>query len=356
MKCVYLLVLTLMIQCGFVAPLNAQEAEPQADPPAAIISGFWQSNAVGAWNRRTPPLAVWYLNQSHLASEDGNYLAQNEAELQTYVDLGLDYRFIEEEFLREQLGLPDEQGIIIEGVDEAGEGFRNGFREGDIVLTINEIPVDTQYDLVIALTEGRGEQQSAKVRRSGNEQDLVIVLSEPAVESPKRWIIGVFVDEITDVTRAQLGIESGVAITQLTEDGPAQQNGMVVHDIITHINGTRINSMEELREVVGGSNGAALKLEVVRMGKQVHLEFEPQQVVDASANVNIQGAYVDLSSNLIYDAAVGQWQGINTPQGAYQWGNVLVDGTETQARSRLDALEKTVERLEEKLNQLLENK
>lgn len=227
-----------------------------------------------------------------LASEDGHYLAQNAAELETYNDLKLGYQYIEEDYLRKQLGLEAEQGIIIAQVDATGEGARNGFLAGDIVLKIDQEAVDTQYDFVIELTKDRGQQRTAAVRRDGTLIHLPIVLTEAEVEVPSRWILGIYVDEISELAKAQLSLKGGIAITSFTEDGPAAQAGLLEHDIISQVNGTAISSLEDLRAVLKESNGEAVEVEFVRLGKRLKVDVTPQKLQENVATVD---AWTDFS-------------------------------------------------------------
>lgn len=307
--------------------------------------------------------AAYYpmLNSGH-ASEDGHYLAQNQAELQTYYDLGLSYQYIEADYLRKQLNLPAGQGIIIEAAAKTGEGHKNGFRGGDIVLQVDQEPVDTQYKFVIALTEPRGEQRNVKLRRDGHDIDIIVRLDESDIKVEKRWIIGVYVDEISDITKSQLGIDGGVAITQLTDDGPAHNNGLVVHDIVTHIGGQPVNNPEELREVVGGCDGQELTLDVIRRGKKISVTLQP---VETEQDSTLRAVYnwsvvapqaVDLTETLPRQQRY--WlQVMNDQKGqiAY-WPEVKLDVTTTEPESvsdRLKNLEASMKRIEEVLKDKL---
>jgi len=170
-----------------------------------------------------------------------------------------------------------------------------------------------------------------------------------------RWIIGAFVDEISDVTKAQLGLEGGAAITQLTDDGPARKKGMVEHDIITHINGKLINNLDELREVVGSSDGQKLSLDFVRRGKKISLEFEPQEVPDESSNsTGLNRIYSTYAQDLLINLAHTPWTPSDLAQGEYEL-SLVVDASVETTTARLDRLEASIKRIEEVLKDQLED-
>ncbi len=227
-------------------------------------------------NNLVPYLSALY--GTGFASTDGEYLAQSNEELQTYYDLGMTYKYIAETYLRKQLQLPEEQGIIIQTTAGSGDGYKNGFRSGDIVLLVDETPVDTQYDLVQALAANRGTQKSAKIKRDGKPMDLVVAMSELQTKPNTRLIIGVHVDEIDDLVKAQLNVESGVAVTSLVDDGPAKQVGLLVHDVITQINGKPINNLDDLKNIVESSKGETVTLDVVRASRKLTIKVDPKAV------------------------------------------------------------------------------
>ena len=83
-----------------------------------------------------------------------------------------------EDYLRRQLRIEDDEGIILTAADESGQGFKNGFRDGDIVLQVDGKPVKTQYELVIALSQDRGNERKARLLREGKQLDLSVVLND----------------------------------------------------------------------------------------------------------------------------------------------------------------------------------
>ena len=338
--------ISMFVCAGWVVTIQAQDEVDVVAQETAVgetISGEFAKRYL----LRVPQINTLSIYNTMLSSEDGNYLAQNPVELQTYTDLGLAYQYIAEDYLRRQLGLKADQGIIITNATASGEGYKNGFRSGDIVLQVDDESVDTQYDLVIALSENRGQQRRASIRRDGQHLDLVLVLSESNIQIATRWIIGVYVEEISDVTRNQLGIDGSAAITQLTDDGPALKNGMLEHDIITHINDKLINNLEDLRKIVGSSEGESLSLDVVRMGGRIRLELSPQEVPDALVNKRTDAALANVAAWNYHlpDAA-------NMAHGVYRLGLVPLEGKSESTDDRLNRLEASIQRIEELLKSL----
>jgi len=85
----------------------------------------------------------------------------------------------------------------------------------------------------------------------------------------QRAYLGVIIREIDQDFADDLGLEEikGVYIDGLVEDGGAMDAGMEIGDVITLVDGTEVNSLAQLLEIVGQHNpGQDLEVEVIRDG------------------------------------------------------------------------------------------
>ncbi len=264
-----------------IAVLIVNQAMCQEDTKTGneADGGYWRLLTTRQGAQVQDSLLHRYLDikSGMLPSSDGGYLAQDQAELQTYYDLGMQYQYIESQAVRRQLKLPVEQGLFVEAVTPGKGGDKAGFVEGDLILAVGASPVDTQYDFVIEVKGKRGESCPIEIRREGEPVTLSLQLEpiDPAsLEAAQRWIIGVSVDTASDALQSQL-LSTGVVILELTENGPAAAGGMQVHDVITRINGNQISTTDDLREIIGGSQGKPVRLEYYRGGKLQSLDLTP---------------------------------------------------------------------------------
>ena len=77
----------------------------------------------------------------------------------------------------------------------------------------------------------------------------------------------------------ELGRKSGVEIAQVVEGGPADRAGMRAEDLIVELEGTPIESMDDLqRVVVSEVIGRAVRAKVVRGGRERELELVPAEL------------------------------------------------------------------------------
>lgn len=290
----------------------------------------------------------YYPNNMH-AAEDGNYLAQTKEELQTYVDLDMDYEFITSSMVRNQLGLTTGEGLFIVTAPESGEGHSVGFRDGDLVLKVNDESVDTQYDFVIAVTENRGSETNALIRRNGASQKLVFSMSPVQVKEDPNWIIGVAANDLSDLLRSHLKT-TGVSVTSVSENSPAQKMGILVNDIICQIGESEISNMDELREAVQESNGESVTITLLRAGNRVTVELTPQKRSETTAG--------DMRATALWNSTIpgaqdGMWMSTMAYQGLVADQAVqLHDSNEilNQLSAQIESLKVQIEALKEAQN------
>jgi serine protease Do len=67
---------------------------------------------------------------------------------------------------------------------------------------------------------------------------------QPELESGRR--LGVSVQELTDQLASYFGVSRGVLITAVTDGSPASRAGLKAGDVITSVNGNRIESRDDL--------------------------------------------------------------------------------------------------------------
>ncbi len=94
--------------------------------------------------------------------------------------------------------------------------------------------------------------------------------------------IGVTVTNVSSETQSY-GLPQGAAVKSVTQDGPAQEAGLQVNDIITHINGTPIAGSNDLVSAVDDAAiGDSFKLTVYRQGQTLELTLTVGEKIQAA--------------------------------------------------------------------------
>ena len=188
------------------------------------------------------------------------------------------------------LGITDTPGVVVADVDEGGPASRAGLRPGDVIESIEGMPVDNVALFTLSLYLGTtGDKVNLQVVRGGKRLNVSVPvleplhdlsrladLSNPATDLiPKLGIMGTTITgEIAEVV-GPLRVSSGVLVTGTVANRLAVDSGLQEGDVIHAFNRAPIKSMEDLRSAFGNLKpGDPAALQVERNGKFTFLTFE----------------------------------------------------------------------------------
>lgn len=233
---------------------------------------------------------------------------------------------VERGYLGVGIALNEKRQVVISEVEKGSPAEEIKLREGDIILKVGDRDI-TNIDSLSSEIRRRkpGEQVAIKIERNGKQMDVKAKLSQlpeeearrelelrfprlfrrdpgdapgavggvvggvvspPArIKAPestafslgKRRYIGVYCDELTYELAAHFGVKEGRAliVSRLTEGGPAAKANIRVGDIIVRVNGRRIQTVNELVELLQElKKSDKVKIEMLRDRKPVTVEVE----------------------------------------------------------------------------------
>ena len=147
-------------------------------------------------------------------------------------------------------------GVILGSVTPGGPADKAvpPLQGGDIIVGLGGKPVKTQADFEKYSNEFVGTKESVPVVvefERGNDRYLTLVEAgirtpqDPPAEAKKAWI-GVSTQVLTKKLAKALGLEGkkGVRVTHVYPGGNAEQAGVKVGDIITHMDGQLVEASE----------------------------------------------------------------------------------------------------------------
>ena len=162
--------------------------------------------------------------------------------------------------LAESFKLDSPNGALVSSVAPGGAADKAGLRPGDVVLALDDQPIERSGDLAAMIGKSKpGDRVVLDVVRQGKRQQLRAVLAElpasvdsavapPAQRSEGR--LGVAVRPLAPEERQATHLSSGLVVEEVS--GVAQRAGIEPGDVILSVNGKPVESVEQLRLLVNG--------------------------------------------------------------------------------------------------------
>jgi serine protease Do len=163
--------------------------------------------------------------------------------------------------LAQSLGLPRPQGVIVRAVAPEGPAARAGVKVGDVLLSINDQPVDDESALRFRLaTQSVDATVRIRALRQNQEETFVVKVSAPPEIPPRdrtrltgrQPLTGVTVMNMSPAVADELAIEptaGGVIVAEVPQGVFAAQF-LKPGDFIVAINGREIDSVATLRAAI----------------------------------------------------------------------------------------------------------
>ena len=160
--------------------------------------------------------------------------------------------------LADSFGLDRPEGALVSGVEPGGPAQQAGLRPGDVIRRVNGQPIVASGDLPAVIGLARpGDRVTLDVWRQGNSETLGARLgdaSDPkvtvaqAVGEADRGRLGLAMRPLQPQEQRQAGLGGGLLIEDVR--GPAERAGVQPGDVLMAVNGTPVQSLEQVRTVV----------------------------------------------------------------------------------------------------------
>ncbi|MCB5160957.1 DegQ family serine endoprotease [Marinomonas algarum] len=184
--------------------------------------------------------------------------------------------------LAESFGLDRSNGALISRVIPDSPAEKAGLRSGDIILSFNGDQIVHSGELPYIVGQMKaGDEVKARVYRDGKEQTIVVTLegrpNDPnalAQTQQDQNRLGMIVGELPADTAQKFDIDSGVVIEQVL-GGTAARNGLQQGDVITMLNGKRIDSVADFSSIAKAiPNNRSVPMRVIRQGYPMFIPFK----------------------------------------------------------------------------------
>jgi S1-C subfamily serine protease len=156
------------------------------------------------------------------------------------------------------------KGVALVNIIEGGAAAEAGLKEGDVILEVNGVAVNSNNQLQEQISRYRpNDKVELLVNRNNNRKQFTVVLRNKkggfeivrTGESLKP--LGADFKDIDNSIRRKLGINGGVQAVKILE-GKLKQGGVKDGFIITRVNRAPVNSVNDFAKMLDNISGAIL--------------------------------------------------------------------------------------------------
>jgi serine protease Do len=178
--------------------------------------------------------------------------------------------------LAESFKLDKPEGALVSSVEPGSPAAKAGLQVGDVIRQVEDQPIVGSGDLPALIGQALpGDKVKLDVWRQGKSVALTAQLGDAAAKAVKtagnekagdQGRLGLALRPLAPQERREAGVEGGL----LVEDaqGPAALAGVEPGDVLLAVNGAKVESVEQLRAMLGKSTNS-LALLIQRDGSQI---------------------------------------------------------------------------------------
>jgi serine protease Do len=236
---------------------------------------------------------------------------------------------VPEEINRENLnryGLNSVRGVGISSVSEGSPADKAGLKKGDVIVQFDNEPVTSTRKLLRLVGEAAPEQSvRLTILRRGSEQQVSVTLGERAngaralraltvprgdyrlqVPTPPRaWgngdapevfsysfgnnrRVGISSTTLTKQLADYFGVSTGkgLLITSVSENSPAAKAGLRAGDVITEVNGEKIEGSGDFVRAINHKEDGEVTLTIIRDRSQRTIKVTPERRANQTFNLS----------------------------------------------------------------------
>jgi len=193
--------------------------------------------------------------------------------------------------LAKAVGLPNDQGVLVDSVTDDSPAARAQLRQGDVITAYDGKPIHNTRDLAMAVAETpSGKSAAMTIWRDSHSRPVNVIIGtqeaktrvSAASDGTAVKPVGMALEPLTPDMRNQYGIASnvgGALVGNVTPGGNAEDSGVQAGDVIERVGGQAVHSPDEVANAIHAAerqNKQAVSLLVMRDGVPSYLGLKLQ--------------------------------------------------------------------------------
>lgn len=165
--------------------------------------------------------------------------------------------------LAEQKGIKKIEGVYVASLNNDGAASNAGLEQGDIILKVGDIEVNTVSALQEQISKYRpGDKVNLTIKRNGNLKQFVLTLRNKhgntnIVKTEMVSVLGAKFEELNFEEKQKLRLKNGIKISELGS-GKLRAAGIKEGFIITSINRKQIFNLQDVESLLVNTKGGVL--------------------------------------------------------------------------------------------------
>ena len=195
--------------------------------------------------------------------------------------IGVSIAEITEELARAK-GIEVTSGVYVIDVHENGGAMTAGIKKDDIILSINNITVNSNAQLIGVIGQYRpGNKVKVKLQRNGNiiEKEVTLKNLDGTEEMHRdtdsfyNEVLGIRAQALPSSLKSELGINYGLKIVEV-KDGIFKQKGITDDFIILSVNYQKVSSENDLKKALSSDRNGKTRIEGTNSTGTYNITFE----------------------------------------------------------------------------------
>lgn len=179
--------------------------------------------------------------------------------------------------LADSFGLKQLKGALVSSVDKDSPAGRAGIEPADVIVRLGDKEINSSNDLPALVADLKpGSSVQLTLIRKGATKTLTVTVGEMKPEqmagdeqgSVQKGRMGLAVRPLERDEQQQAGVSGGLLVENVA--GPAARAGIQAGDVVLSINGTPVNSVEQLRSLAAKS-GKHVALLILRGSNRIFI-------------------------------------------------------------------------------------